>query len=273
MTDSTEALFTEKFIKVSDLEVDPRVQRSGLNRAKINWMLKHWNDGAVGVIHVSLRKSRALIILDGWHRVETARIRTDGAGELWCRVFANLTLPQESQMFLDLNRTSQPLLIDKFNVLLNGDGPEAFAAQEVARIVGEYGWKVARTPAGGNINCIGVLQKLYALSMKNERDPNLVQLTIMAITTAWGTRDRAGVEGSLVEGIGAIYEEHGSNLDHGRFVQILTLTEGGPNGLLSRATNMARVRKVKRSMAVADLLMEEYNKGLKTRSLGAWRKR
>lgn len=274
MKETTELSYTEKFIKVSDLEIDRRVQRSGLNKAKVAWMVENWNPAAKGLVHVSYRTpSRANILLDGMHRTEAERIISENTGEMWCRVFTGLTLAQESQMFLDLNRTTAPTLIDKYKVLLNGDSDDAAAAQDIERIVNQYGWSVARTPGPGNINCIGVLTKVYNLSVRKNRDPNLIQLAILAITTAWGTHDRTAVEGSLVDAVAAIYDEYGSNLDHDRFVNILAETEGGPTGLLARAQVLAKARGGKRANGIADILMEHYNKGLKGRSLGAWRKR
>lgn len=272
MTTPTEE-YQELFLDVKDIEVDPRVQRGGLNRAKITRMVRDFNPGALGLIHTSFRTTRAHIILDGWHRLEAVRIVTSNTGQMWAREFTGLTLAEESQMFLDLNRTSSPLLIDKFNVLLNGDSTEAKMAQDLQSIANSFGWKVARTSGPGNVNCIGVLQKLYLTSVEKERDPNLVLLTFLAITDAWGTNDNAAVNGAIMEGIGAMYDEYGSNLDQARLVQVLRETEGGPTGLLARATNLGKTRNSKRSMAVADLIVEAYNRGLRRNGLTAWRRR
>ena len=272
MTKPTEE-YTEEFIRVRDLEVDSRVQRHHLNRPKVQELVRDYNPAALGLVHVSRRATRANIILDGMHRTEATRIITDNEGSMWCRVFTGLTLAQEAQMFLDLNRTSAPSLIDKFNVLLSNTSDEGFAAQEVARIVGEYGWKVARTAGPGNVNAVRVLQLIYNTSVAKERDPNILQLTIMAITSAWGTTDRVAVEGSMLQGVAAIFDEYGSTLDVGRFITVLQEVEGGPVGLLARATQFASMKKSRRSMAVAELLVEAYNKGLSRRGLSPWRRR
>lgn len=272
MTTPTED-FTEEFISVGDLEIDPRVQRHQLNKAKVTEMVKNYNPLALGLVHVSRRKSRANILLDGMHRWETTRIVTDNQGELWCRVFTGLTLAQEAQTFLDLNRTTAPSLIDKFNVHMSGDGADSVAAQEVAAIVGKYGWKVARTAGPGHINAVQVIMKIYTQSVTRERDPNILDLTIMTITSAWGSTDRSAVEGSVMAGIAAIYEEYGSNIDAGRLVSTLRDMEGGPGGLVARATTLAKLKQGRRFNAIAEIVMEQYNKGLSKRSLGAWRKR
>ena len=272
MTTPTED-FTEEFIKVSDLEVDPRVQRHQLNRVKVTEMVAKYNPLALGLIHVSRRIDRANILLDGMHRWEATRIVTDNQGELWCRIFRGLTLAQEAQTFLDLNRTTPPSLIDKFNVHQSGDSADSVAAQEIARIVGQYGWAVRRTAGPGHINAVKALMDIYTASQEREREPNILDLTILTLTSAWGTTDRTAVDGSILNGVAAIYEEYGSNLDTARFIEVLQNMEGGPTGLLSRATQLAKLKGGRRSMAVAETIMERYNKGLTKRSLGAWRKR
>lgn len=272
MTKPTEE-YTEEFVSVKDLEIDPRVQRQVLNRNKVADLVKNWNPGAVGLIHASRRKSRALILLDGWHRREAASIVSEGEGKLWTRIFTGLTLAQEAQMFLDLNRTNAPSLMDKFQVLLQGETSESAAAQDIAKILGEYGWKIARTAGPGHVNCVKVVQRIYAESELKNREPNILQLAILAITDAWGTTDRDAVNGSLVEAVAAIFDEYGDLLDTGRLINIMKETDGGPTGLLSRASQFAKLRKGRRSMATAYLIMEDYNKGLSRRGLGTWRRK
>lgn len=277
MTDPTED-YTEEFISVNDLVIDRRVQRAGINRAKIDHMVKYFNANSLGLVHVSRRRTEKgvlveNVLLDGQHRHETVRIVTDGTGKLWCRVFVGLTLDQEAQMFLDLNRTTAPTRIDKFNVLRHTSSVEGRVAQEIADICTGYGLTVSKTSGPGHINCVHVLTKMYTLSELKDRSPNLVHLTILSITKAWGVNNRENVVGAIVEGIGAIFDVHGSDLDLDRLINVMRETEGGPVGLLARATQVAAMRQGKRSMAVAELLMEAYNKNLRNRSLGPWRRR
>jgi ParB-like nuclease domain. len=261
--------YTEKDIAVGDLTIDRRVQRSGYDRAKVERMVKEFNQDALGVVTVSHRKDLSYVIIDGQHRWETVRRVTDNQGTLRCRVFEGLTIEEEAQMFLDLNHTTAPRLIDKFKVRITRQDP---AAVEIAGIIGAYGWTVSHVPANGNINAVGVLERIYKLSVKNEVEPNLVHSTILVITRAWGN-DRSGAQAVIFEGIGRLLDEYRDRVDLDILIQRMKEFKGGPLTLHAEAGQLAAIRKGKVSMAVAELLVEAYNKGRRTNVLAPWRKR
>lgn len=274
MTEATEELFKEEMIAVTDLVVDSRVQRQALNMAKVRKFVKRYNPSALGIVTVSRRADRSLVVVDGMHRVEATRIFTTNAGLMLCHVFTDLSLADEAQMFLDLNETTQPMVADKFNVTLSADSVEGDAARDMQELVGAYGWRISRTQANGHINCIRIATRLYELSQKLDAQPNLLQAAILVITRAWGN-DRHGVQGPILEGIGRMFGEYGSNLDMTRLVDTLKAYQGGPQTLVAEAQALAAIRKGRVSMAVAEQLVESYNKGLRSgnRTLSQWRKR
>jgi hypothetical protein len=275
MSDATEK-FQEMDIAVSDLELDRRVQRQGLNMNKVKRMVKKYNLGALGVLTVSYRADRSYVVIDGQHRVEATRIFTSNTGILKCHVFGldgdHLTLAEEAQMFLDLNDTTKPPNIDKFMVRQNTDGPDGDNAKDLAQIVGVYGFKISRVVANGNINAVTVMEKLYELSQKLGAEPNLVQATMIVVSRSWGN-DRYGLQGAILEGIGRMFAEYGSRIDLDRLIEAMKNYKGGPQGLVSEAGGLAALRKGKVAMAVAELLTEAYNHGRRTKQLEAWRAR
>jgi hypothetical protein len=270
-TDQVEP-FETLYLPVGDLEIDRRVQRQGINMAKVKAMVKKYNTGALGVITVSLRKDRSYVVIDGQHRTEATRIKTSNMGTLKCHVFTGLTLAQEAQMFLDLNHTSKVPVIDSFKVLLNTDSPEGDTAREIQEIVGAYGFQISRVPANGNINAINVVDRIYALSKKLDAEPSLLQATVLVISRSWGN-DRHGTQGAIIEGIGRMFAEYGSRIDLDRLEEAMKTYPGGAQSLIAEAIALAALRKGKVSMGVAELLVEAYNKGRRTKTLEAWRAR
>jgi hypothetical protein len=270
MSKATE-VFEDLDLPVNELEIDRRVQRTGINLAKVARMVKNYNPAAVGTITVSVRKDRSKIIIDGQHRWEATRRVTDNAGTINAHVFHGLTLAEEAQMFLDLNDTTQPPVIDKFKVSLNTDGPEGDNARDIQEILGNYGWTISNIPANGNVNCVKVVERVYALSQKIEADPSLIQVTILVVTRAWGN-DRFGAQGPVFEGIARMFAEYGSRLDLDRLIDVMK-SFAGPRALIAEATGLAAIRKGKVSMGVAEMLVEAYNKGRRSRQLEAWRAR
>lgn len=275
MSNATEK-FEEAELAVSNLDLDRRVQRQGLNLHKVKRIVKNYNTGALGIITVSYRIDRSYVVIDGQHRVEATRIVTSNMGSLKCHVFGldgdYLTLGEEAQMFLDLNDTTKPPNIDKFLVRQNTEGPAGDNAKDLAQIVGVYGFKISRVVANGNINAVTVMEKLYELSQKLEAEPNLVQATVLVISRAWGN-DRYGLQGAILEGIGRMFAEYGSRLDLDRLIEAMKNYKGGPQSLLAEAHGMSALRKGKVAMGVAELLTEAYNHGRRTKQLEAWRAR
>jgi hypothetical protein len=264
--------YTEKRLNVGDLEIDRRVQRQGLNIAKVDKIVAKYNSDALGIITVSHRKDRSFVVVDGQHRVEATRRVTDNQGNLPCRIFEDLTLADEAQMFLDLNYTTLPTMIDKYKVRLNVESEDGDAARSIGELVGAYGWTVSRTAADSHINAVSVLERLYGLSRKIEADPNLIQVTILVITRAWGI-NRYGVQAPILEGIGRMFAEYGSLLDVDHLIEVMKKYQGGPGTLVGEASQLANLRRWKKSMAVADILVNEYNKGRRTKTLTTWAKR
>ena len=274
MSKATET-YREELIAVNELEIDRRVQRDGLNKVKVRKIVREYNPGALGVVTVSYRKDRSLIIIDGWHRVEATRIKTDNVGELKCHVFGretHLTLAEEAQMFLDLNTTTQPPVLDKFRVSTETEGEVGDAARDIQDLVGAYGFKISNVAANGNINAVKVVVRMYDLSRKIEAEPNLVHVTCLVIARAWGN-DRYGTQGSIFEAIARIFAEYGSRIDLDRFIDTVKMYDGGPQSLIAAGTALAALRKGKVSMAIAELLVDGYNKGKRTGLLEQWRKR
>lgn len=261
--------YTIEELQVGDLEIDLQVQRSHLNLRKVERIKKDFNPNAVGVIDVSRRKDGQVVVLDGMHRVQAIKELTDGAGTILCKVHEGLTLQEEAAMFLDLNMGDRPTSIDKYRVSVVKGDPVATAIEE---LVTAYHWEVNAQAGKGHINAVQALERLYRLSEKMEAEPNLLQSFLLVVTRAWGD-DRYATQAPLVEGLGRFLAEHTSQIDMDRLVDKLKNYRGGPQTLIAEATQVANLRKMRTSMAVADLITQQYNRGIKTHKLSEWRHR
>lgn len=261
--------FTEEWIPVSELDIDRAVQRSTFDKAKVERFKRNFNPAAMGVITVSRRNRVTMVIIDGMHRTETVRQITTNEGKVLCHVFTGLSLAEEAQMFLDLNAGTQPSVLDKFRVRLTAEDPVAIEIDKMAKA---YGWTIINAQGNGTIQCVKTLERIHALSQKIDAEPGLVQTVLMCVTHAWGT-DKYGVQAVILEGIGALVAEHAGNIDLDVLQRKLRTYQGGPQGLHTDAVTLASMRRGKVSMAVAERLTDEYNKGRKTKTLHVWRRR
>lgn len=265
----TELNFKEEWLPVEDLLVDPEIQRSYLDLRKIERIVLRYNPAALGVIHVSRRNAASDFVIDGWHRLEATRRVTTNTGKLLAHVYEGLTKAEEAQMFLDLNAGNQPNIIDKFRARNIAGDPDAIA---IKIIVGSHGWRVEPGQRKGSIQCVGTLEKIYKAGQRAEFEPEILDMTVRIVTKAWDL-DPKGVMAAVLEGTAAVVMEYGDQLDVDRVINRISNYPGGAEGLLENAKSFARSRRGRTTMGVAELIVEEYNKGLKTRGLYPWRKR
>lgn len=255
----SELKYAEEDLLVADLTVDPKVQRAVLDFRKVEEIIEHFNVQALGRVTVSLRDNGDRVILDGWHRWAAVRKMTDNAGTIPCRVFRGLDFDQEAQLFLDLNRTNQPKVHDAWRVRVNKGEPLAVA---VTGVLTQFGWTIATQAGEGRFNAIAVAERVEKLSRQMEAEPGLVHATILVITRAWGT-NRHGVKGPIFDGIAqfiAVHSKH-SAFNIQTLIEKLRDYKDGPQAMSLKARQLAHLRNMKPSMAVADLITQLYNEG------------
>lgn len=261
--------YSDATLKVSELTIDPQVQRTAMSEKKVRHIVANFNPAALQVITVSLRKDLSYVILDGAHRTEAVRRLTDNTGTMDCHVHEGLTLEQEAAIFLDLNYSDKPTVIDRFRV-------SVVAQQEtnsaIDALVHAYGFKVSRDPANGNINAVQTLRQLYELSVKIGAEPNLIQAVLLVVSRAWGD-SRFGTQTAIIGGLGRLLAEHGSRINTDTLIEKLRGYKGGPQGLIVAARQISTIRGTRVAMGVAELVTDEYNKGRTKNALPAWRYR
>jgi hypothetical protein len=264
--------FTQALLPVSVLEIDPKIQRDHLSIPKVEKIKREYNPRALGVITVSKRNAVTNIVLDGMHRVRATAELFDGTRPMYCHVYEGLTRAEEVQIFLDLNAGNQPTKLDKFRVRLEG-GVDS-AATEIDQLTKAFGWVVQKEPGNATIQAIDVLDRIYARSVRFELQPNLLQYTLQVITKAWGTEQDAS-KGVLFEGIAAFLAEYGydQRFNYDSLIERLTNYKGGPMAFLVDSRALANSKRIRVPMAVAEKLVEEYNRQKTTRALPPWRRR
>jgi hypothetical protein len=247
-------------VAVSTLIIDPRVQRP-LDKRRVSKIAAELNMDALGVITVSRRDNGDNAVIDGQHRVEALREAGHGGGTAACRVFADLTLPEEADMFRLLNNTAKPGYLDLFRVrVIQGDED----AVMITLMLEQYGWKVAQAGDAGCLSAIQAFERVYRAS------PAAAEKTIATITRAWG-HDRNGVDGRLLDGLGLVYARYGEAINVSELTDRLSKYAGGPGALLGKSRGLSDLIGVTVGKAVAEVVVELYNRLRKTKGLPAWR--
>lgn len=264
--------YEDRLVSVNDLEIDPQVQRFRYNPRKVEHIVKHFNESALGIVTVSRRNAVTLVVVDGWHRWEAKRRVSDSTGELLCRVFDGLTLAQEAQMFLDLNPGNQPTALDRYRMRLLTDDADTLA---IDKAIHAYGWAVHPQKAVGHLQCVNTLTRIQKLAQAGgEVTEKLLADTMLVTSRAWPGTAEAG-QSIILEGIAAVINEYRDKLDLNRLVAQLRDYAGGPAALASNAQQLSRVTRARAPMSVADLMVKQYNLNLRPGGptiLGSWRR-
>lgn len=135
-----------EWIAPDRLQVDDSYQRSiegGASQKLINKIGMEW-DWRLCITLIVSRRDSGLFVIDGQHRLEGARLRTD-IQHLPCAVYTFDTAAAEAELFVQANRSRRPMQrLDEFHAgILAGDEKTLF----INNIVTEAGLFVGRSTA------------------------------------------------------------------------------------------------------------------------------
>lgn len=250
-------------ISVSALTVDRAVaiQRSVIDHRRVNKIVNEYNVAALGILTVSERPDGTFHIIDGMHRHAASQIV--GVEKLQCRVFTGLSRQEEAKMFRLLNNTAKPTAIDLFKVrVIEGDP----IAVDVNRIVIEHGWTVELSNSRAAFAATSAAERIYRLN----GGPVALERAITTVTRAWG-HGREAVDNRVIEGIGLVFARYGTTVDAEELTDKLARYPGGAGGLIGKARGLRDFINGAISRAMAEVVVELYNKGRRTRALPPWR--
>lgn len=244
----------------SNLLVDHTVQRP-LDPRRVARIAAEFNFDALGTVTVSQRANGDHVIIDGQHRIEAMKEAGHSSSKVTCRVFSGLALSDEAAMFRLLNNTAKPQYLDLFRVRVVEGEPNAVALNRIAK---RHGWAITHTPGDGSLHGIAAFERIYLM------DPAAAETALATVTRAWGHAE-AATDGRVLEGVGLVYARYGSAVEADALTDRLARFAGGPGRLLGRARGLREHIGSTLPRAVAEIVVEEYNRRRKGRALPGWR--
>jgi hypothetical protein len=254
-------------IEASKLRIDPAVQRQ-MDPRRVAKIANNWNSDLAGVITVSHRvnpfdsSDEEFVILDGqtrWNALKTVCGQETTTCKILAEVFTGLTRQEEAVMFLGHNDRKGVTPLDTFRISLVAEEEWAVKIQEIAL---KYRWAVAGTDVPGvrKFNAIGAARKIY----NSDGTGQTLDRVFAVIDAAW-PRERMGVCGESLNGIGGIYAGY-TNLDTAGFVT--KLAKLGFNKYYSSIHDTYRAHpSLSLAQAAYMRTVEIYNSGRRTRRI------
>lgn len=249
-------------IRPSILTVDATVQRP-LDSVRVAVIAGDFEPEGFGVIHVSKRLDGTHHIIDGAHRIAALRVLAKDDEPVNAVLWENLTRAGEAAMFRRLNNTRQVQPLDRFRVRIVEGDP---VACKLATMLATHGWQIAKNSARGSFFAVSALEKVFRAQDGGDLDTcdSLVRIA----TEAWG-HDSNALRAEVVSGLGVLLRRH-PRLDMPKLVSELAKHEGGPLSLIGKARQLRDIRGGRIQDAMAEILVNSYNKRRHSHRLPEW---
>ena len=219
--------------------------------------------GTIMVSHRPDRQGHDFAIIDGNHRVEAARLY--GLTAVPCRIWVDLTIEEEAELFEAFNTIKHPTSLDRFRSRLVRKEPVAL---DILRILEEEGMHLPVTsgPDRRSVRAVSALDRIYAVG-----GPNMLRSIIQMVQTIWGFEKSAWTT-DILHGFCTFWVRYGSRVDRHRLVRVMS--QYNPGRLQNEArTNAALNASAEPGNNIGRLMAILYNKGLRSNGksyLPAW---
>lgn len=247
-------------VRLGDITIDQRVQR-GIDQARVAKIGGRFNWASFGVPTLSRRSDagRTLVILDGMHRIEGAKAAGMIDATPQCRVHSGLSLEEEAALFLQLNDTRKPMPVDLFKIGVTSGDKDLLIMNGWIEAAGLTVAHAGRTA----FRAVTAIRRIYGT------DEAAALRALDVCVRAWGAHSDS-VQGSIYEGLGLFFIRYGDAPSADELSERLAKYPGGANALLGAARGLSRIRSVSIPNAVADIVVEVYNRSRRTRALPPW---
>src|SRR5436190_6658837 len=104
------APFHATLLPVGQLFIDVSYQRH-TDEGLLHRLIKNWADNYSGCLEVNRRPDGVHAVFDGGHRTKAALERFGENHRLLCKVFEGLTVEEEANLFVELNKSRKPIKV------------------------------------------------------------------------------------------------------------------------------------------------------------------
>ncbi len=254
------------FLKPSEVSIDNAVQRA-FDQTHANRLAKDYDPALFGLGHASLRTDGRYIALDAQHRVAAAQLAEQGEIPVLFKIYRGLTVEAEADLFLKLNALKKNVnAMDSFRVGLKAGHPSNV---EIQRVLDSFGLRMAAHHADGGISAVVAITHIYHGRVGTKprgpspigatTEPHLLSRTLHILTKAWG-KQRDAFDGTLLRGVAAFLNKHGTTIDAASFAKGLAKTSD-PARMIGEIRSYRVTARKTAVLGAVDYLENIYNRG------------
>lgn len=253
--------FELKWLVVSDLVVDPRIQRP---------FNPNWCEARKDAIDLDLIGTLAVwytggkyVVIDGMHRKGLMELAGFGSWKVPCRVFHG-SLAEASRAFIALNDHRR---VDYLTIFKNRVNAGETAAKAVAAIATELGLRVAGGNSPSHIQAARSLDRVYRHG--GGEHARALRLCLSVAKGAWNLAPDS-FHGAVVEGLGLVFIRYGATIDADDLTAKLA-KNGTPSKLIGQARSWRDSHGGSLAHALAGVVVNLYNRGRRVGKVEEWR--
>ncbi|RXD05540.1 hypothetical protein EQZ23_10805 [Sphingomonas sp. UV9] len=244
-----------QFCTPAQLRVDPTYQRptdAQASRTLINRITRHWDWRLYQPLVVARRADGGLYVVDGQHRLEAARQRSD-IPQLPCVVTSYDGAQDEAAAFVSLNQQRKPLSkMNLFRAAIAAGDADAIAIEALVELVGLRitGAADVRTWKPGWINNVAAIQQCY-----RQHGEAVTRVSLEALAKGFPLavlRNCNTMFGAIVP----LVAQQGAALS--AFLLHEILRDADQETWMSRFRDLATARSISVTFAAKQLLGESY---------------
>lgn len=193
-------------------------------------------------------------LVDGQHRIYGLRQNGFKDELLECQVYENLTDAEMADTFLGADDRKAVPLFDKFHIACTAGHVRE---RDIQRTVETQGLKISQGGTDENsIGAIAALGKVY-----DRAGTTVLGQVLRTLRDAYGG-DPKGFDGTIIEGVGLVFNRYGSRLTEHDLTKALTTASTGARGLLRRAEAQRQRTGNQKAHCVAATVVDIYNRGV-----------
>ena len=246
-------------LPLSQLRIHPIIQRD-FRPQHAEHIEKKFDPAKLGVICVTPSSDRGFFdVFDGQHRVAAARAYLgDENQEIDCRIYPNGDIGSLAGLQLGLDDRKNWRAVDKFPLrVLARD----WAALVIHGTLHQFNLHIGEGTDDGTVRAVGacdwIIQKIGGQAA--------LEYTIRVLNHAW-SNDQDAYHNVLLRGVALLHNRYGEAVDSNHLIERLRKS-GGPARMLGRARDFAKPAGITLPQAAAQIMANEYNKGLRTKRL------
>lgn len=244
-------VYSHEWLLLSELSPHPEVQR-GFVRAHAEAIAAAFDPEAFGELYV-IKTEHGYLIWDGQHRWYAAKKYLGDSQRVYCRVYQDVPKADLARRSLLLNTQKSWNPIDRYKLRVTSN---EWKARAVCGVLHQFDLKIAAQSEAGCVAavaaCDWVIDKCGG--------PGALERAVRILHTAWG-RDRDAYHNAMIRGAALVCKSYNGKLDDAALSAKLAKS-GGPARMVGRARDYAKIGAKAVPFAVAEILINEYNKGL-----------